>query len=180
MPESSDPYKYPGTDCPSGGRCVWVLSRIRNSNVRRKSRTPRTHRVLVFCFCALATSPANGGSSPPIRVDESLEWTTRNSALIVLGHPLKIDPDIIHDDYSRLEEDVTISVERVLLGDYNANSLTFRCQTDRAWSMKHEVDLTKEKNVTYDRPQLFFLNRSLTGRDQATVIRPRGACEGIS
>ncbi len=98
----------------------------------------------------------------PTQVAESLEWITRSSDLIILGRPLKVSPDVIHMGNAKFDEDVTMDVERVLLGTYTAKELTFRWNTDRVQSMKHEVDLTKEPNVTYDRPQLFFFRRRLT------------------
>ncbi len=51
-------------------------------------------------------------------------------------------------------------VNRVLYGSYAPKSLSFRWQADRARSMKREVDYSREPNVTYDRPQMFFLRQS--------------------
>ncbi len=129
-----------------------------------QGRRRTTERWFLIVLAVLAASPSMGTSLLPSTIEDSLEWTTRNSELIVLGRPLQVNQDV-HDENSRwppvqFEEHVTISVDRVLLGVSHSPSLAFRWSTDRSHTMQYEVDLTNEKNVTYDRPQLFFLNRA--------------------
>jgi hypothetical protein len=103
----------------------------------------------------MATSP------PPTSIEDSLEWTTRTSELIVLGKPLHVSQDT-HDDSSLqpyFEENVTIAVDRVLLGVYSSSMLVFRWTTVRARTMEHEVEINE--------PWLFFLNPARGASSQA-------------
>ena len=119
------------------------------------TRTRLCRRLAVLCF--LAAFSLDGTSPPPVEIADSLEWMTWDSDLVVLGYPRKVEPDVARTNDSMFEEQVTIDVRRVLYGSYDSDSLSFRWETNRAKSMKGEVDITREPNVKYDRPQLFFL-----------------------
>jgi hypothetical protein len=133
-------------------------------------RTPANRHRPLAVLCLLAAFSLRGTTPPPIEVAESLEWMTWDSDLIVLGYPHKVEPDVIPTNDSMFGEQVTIDVKRVLYGSYDADSLSFRWETNRARSMKREVDLGREPNVTYDRPQLFFLR--WISKQQADGGRP--------
>ena len=133
-------------------------------------RTRPNRRRPLAVLCLLVASTVSGTSPPPVEVAESLEWMTWDSDLIVLGYPKKVEPDVIRTNDSTFQEQVTIDVKRVLYGSYATDSLSFRWETMRAKSMKYEVDLGREPNVTYDRPQLFFLRQ--LSKQQAGGGRP--------
>jgi hypothetical protein len=113
---------------------------------------------LAFCLCAAWNVAAE--QPPPYSLMDSLEWMVRNSDLVVLGYPRAVEPDTSPNDESTFEEKVTIQVTRVLYGAYAPRTLSFSWKTDRHRSMKSEVELARDPNVVYDRPQLFFLRRS--------------------
>ncbi|MEP6539970.1 MAG: hypothetical protein ABJF23_31880 [Bryobacteraceae bacterium] len=122
----------------------------------------------------LATTGAKGNSSPPITINQSLEWATRTSELIVIGRPISVRPDVVRKDDFRFEEDVTINVERVLAGEFNKTSLTFRWKPDRRVYMKYWLEQEREQpNVNFNFHMFFFLNRAPRefGQDDRNSIR---------
>jgi hypothetical protein len=140
---------------------------------------PLRHRVLA-ALCVLVAFVLNGNTPPPIEVADSLEWMTWDSDLIVLGSPRSVVPDVIQTNDSMFEEQVTVVVKRVLYGSYNSETLNFQWKTNRGRSMKREVDLAREPNVTYDRPQLFFLRRSNEGWTLRRNVFPNGSSQGLA
>ncbi len=117
------------------------------------------HRILA-ALCFMVASNLVGTVPPLVEMVDTLEWMIWDCDLIVLGHPRSVTPDVIQTSDSVFEEQAVVDVTRVLLGSYTADSLTFHWKTTRAMSMKREVDLAREPNVKYHRPQLFFLRRS--------------------
>jgi hypothetical protein len=95
---------------------------------RRRAPNGRSRLIVVTL---LAGGGLYGTSPPPHPRLETLEWATRTSELIVIGRPIRVDPDVVRTDDSRFEEEVTIKVERVLTGTFSGSELTYRWKPTR-------------------------------------------------
>jgi hypothetical protein len=145
------------------GYAVGVLNRIGLVTMIAVEHSQRRERGFSCCAILLALLAPTGlgaTSPPPTSIAESLEWITRTSELIVVGRPISVYPDVVRTNDDRFDEDVTVKVERVLAGELNEASLTFRWRPDRRIYMKYWLELEKEPNVRFDFHMFFFLNRA--------------------
>jgi hypothetical protein len=110
---------------------------------------------------ALAVSLCSGTKPPPITVDESVEWITRDSDLVIIGYTLQLSSDLPEPGSRMVREQVTVGVDRVILGAYSAGTLTFNRKTEFPGDLGHDA-----------RPQLLFLKRSTDPADWHTIGAP--------